>query len=51
MDPMEEGKLAAANDLDVTENPYAEGTDHHARWEEGYWYVKNSDEEGEPLDD
>jgi hypothetical protein len=50
-DPMEEGKLAAADGKPVSDNPYPAGSDAHEQWAEGWHYYHSVVEEGEPLDD
>jgi len=50
-DPMEEGKLAAANGEPVSANPYPEDTENHEAWDEGWHYVHEVDEDGEVRDD
>lgn len=51
MDPMEEGKLAAANGDPSSANPYASNSDEHEEWAEGWHCYHEVDEDGEPLDD
>ncbi len=49
-DPMDEGKLAAANGEPVALNPYAPNLEAHEEWLEGHSYVMATDEDGELLD-
>ena len=50
-DPMEEGKLAAANGDPKTANPYPDASEAHVAWEEGWSYHHSVDDEGEARDD
>jgi hypothetical protein len=50
-DPMEEGKLAAANVEPKTANPYPPDTEAHEEWNEGWSHYHDVDEDGEPRDD
>jgi len=50
-DPMKEGELAASNGEALSTNPYPNDSEAHEEWAEGWWYVHNSDEDGELKDD
>ena len=51
VDPMEEGKLAAADGKPLSDNPYPAGSDAHAEWAKGWYYFHSIVEDREPLDD
>ncbi len=48
---MEEGKLAASQGEKASSNPYPDDSDEWGHWEEGFNFVKDSDEDGEPGDE
>ena len=50
-DPMDEGKLAAANGLPLSENPYKQDTEEFESWAEGWHFYHDVDEDGELRDD
>jgi hypothetical protein len=50
-DPMEEGKLAAADGKPLSDNPYPAGSDAHEKWAKGWYYYHSIVEDWEPLDD
>jgi hypothetical protein len=50
-DPFEEGKLAASQGEPASSNPYPKDSGERDLWEEGYEYVAESDDEGEPKGD
>lgn len=47
---MEEGKLAAANGEPLSANPYPQDSEDYEEWAEGWHYLQDVDEEGEPSD-
>ena len=51
VDPMEEGKLAAADGKPLSDNPYPAGSDAHEKWAKGWYYYHSIVEDREPLDD
>ncbi len=38
VDPMEEGKVAAADGKPLSDNPYPAGSDAHEEWAKGWYY-------------
>jgi hypothetical protein len=51
VNPIDAGTLAAAVGDSLSSNPCPDDSDDHEAWAEGWHYHKNSDEDGEPLDD
>ena len=51
VDPMEEGKLAAADGKPLSDNPYPAGSDAHEEWAKGWYYFHSIVDDREPLDD
>jgi hypothetical protein len=50
-DPMEEGKLAAADGKPLSDNPYPAGSDAHEQWAKGWYYFHSIVEGREPQGD
>jgi hypothetical protein len=48
--PFEQGVAAATDGMPASANPFAEGTEAHASWQEGYHSLIDQREDHEPID-